>query len=387
MNTVMRLKINLKLLLTVFLLVVILFNVSRTLYQQRDKYFSFDYWQRYSSLKKAYYDSVYANKNGSWLPDETVYSFSGGALIKGENPILVIPEVPPTGKYLIGLSALLFNNENIIIAFCSIASLIMLFLIGKQVFHSTLIALMPLALLSFEQIFINQLIYIPLLDIIHLLFLLSSFYFFNVALKSKNHIFKFFLLTNLFLGLFISTKFFGIGASVVLAFLVVLTLNRDIRRLKLFSFTLPLSIFILLLSYVRVLALGYPLNKFLGIQKWVFLYTQGHIHSLFSVWPLFFLNQWHVAWGNTPIISDSQWSLTWPIIGVFFFITSVMYLFKKISKNKEIEILIAWVFLYFVFLSFGDANSRYFIILIPIIYLVVIFGTMAFFDAVIKKIK
>src|SRR3989344_5051910 len=116
------------------LLCFIVFNIISVVLPQRDKYLSTNYCQRFPSLKNAYYDSVYANKKGGFIPDETLYSFNGGALVQGTSPILVNPEIPPVGKYLIGLSILFFNNEHIIILFSAVISLIMLFLIGRQIF-------------------------------------------------------------------------------------------------------------------------------------------------------------------------------------------------------------------------------------------------------------
>ena len=186
-------KINL--LIQLLLIAVIVFNVGSTVWNLRDKYLSSNYWQRFPSLKKAYYDSIYANKKGTWLPDEILYSFNGGALIKGESPILVNPEIPPVGKYLVGLSALLFNNEHLIIPIFFTASFIVLYLIGLQIFKTSFIALLPILFLSFESMFLNQLIYTPLIDIIHLTFLLLSFYFFNKAIINSKHELIFFILS------------------------------------------------------------------------------------------------------------------------------------------------------------------------------------------------
>lgn len=369
------------------LLCLIFFNIISVVLPQRDKYLSSDYWQRFPSLKKAYYDSVYANKKGGFLPDETLYSFNGGALIKGESPILVNPEVPPIGKYLIGLSILFFNNEHIIILVSAITSLIMLFLIGRQIFSSSLIALLPSFFLSLEPIFKNQLTYTPLLDIIHLVFLLFSFYFFNCAFKKKKNVFVFFLLTSLFFGFFISTKFFGLGIPVFLAFIAVLVINKKFKKLKLFLASSLVSVLVLLLSYIRVLVIGYPLNRFFGIQKWVFWYNQGHLRLPFSVWPLIFFNKWHTSW-STSVLSDPQWRLTWPLLAVVSLTTILFYFFGKIKKRDEIEILMAWTVIYFLFLSFGDANARYFVIFIPIMYLISVFGIRILLESLwLKYVK
>lgn len=356
------------------LIAVIAFNIGGLVWQQKNKFLSKDYWERYPFLYKAYYDSVYANKKGGFIPDETLYSFNGGALIQGTSPILVSPEIPPTGKYIVGLSALIFKNEHTIILIAGILSLVLIYLLGRQIFNNSTTALFPPLFLSSEPIFKNQFIYTPLLDIIHLLFLLLTFFFFNLALKSKRNVLILFLIASLFFGLFISTKFFGVGIAVVFSFYSVLILRKDIHKIKLLTIALPLSVFVLLFSYIRVLALGFPLSEFLGIQKWVFWYNQGHLQFPFSVWDLLLFNRWHVWWGDIPISSDPQWRITWPILAIFSFSTIVLYLFRKIKKSREAEILMAWVVFYLAILSLSDTTARYFVILIPVLYLVSFWG-------------
>ena len=220
-----------RLILVVFL-GVIFFNVGSVVWDQREKYLSSNYWQNFSGLEKVYYDSIYKNKNGIWLSDETLYSYIGGALIKGKSPIFLNPEVPPFGTYIIGLSVLVFNNQHLVILFFAVLDLYLMYLLGKQIYSSKITPIIPVALFSFEPIFKNQLIYTPLLDIIQLSFLLSIFYFFNKFILSKNNSIKYILIVNVLLGLFISTKFFGTGFAVILTILVTLLLHKEFKKLN-----------------------------------------------------------------------------------------------------------------------------------------------------------
>lgn len=168
-----------------FLCLVTLLNIVLWIKPYTFKYLSNDYWRRYPALKKKYYDSIYANKKGQFIRDEYVYSFAAGSLIKGVSPVLVNPETPPLGKYITALSILFFRNEHIMSVLFGVLSLVLLFLVGRQIFSSSVTAFLPVALLSFEPLFLNQLVITPLLDIIQLVFLLSFFYFFNKAQVSK----------------------------------------------------------------------------------------------------------------------------------------------------------------------------------------------------------
>lgn len=286
---------------------------------------------------------------------------------------MVVPDAPPLGKYIIGLSAVFFNNENTFTLVSAILSLILLFFLSLQVFNNKLLAILPSFFLSFEAIFKNQLVYSPLMDLFQLVFLLCLFYFFNKGLTGKKSL-VLFSLSGLFLGFFIATKFFITGFTIIVALYIVLFFARDKRKIINLTLTLPISLFILLLSYARVFAFGYAFNKFLGIQKWVFLYHKSFIILPFSTWPLLLLNRWYVWYGNKPVISDSQWSITWPILTIITGVTILFYILKKIPRNKNIEILLAWPVVYMGFLSLGEAISRYFVILIPVLYIVAVFG-------------
>ena len=150
--------------------------------------------------------------------------------------------------------------------------------------------------------------------------------------------------------------------------------NKDKENLIKLFITFPVSLFILLLSYARVFAFGYTFSKFLGIQKWVFLYHKSFLILPFSVWPLILFNKWYVWYGNKPVISDAQWFITWPVLTVLSIVTIVLYILRKIPKKKELEVLMSWVLCYMLFLSLGESYSRYFVILIPILYIICVYG-------------
>ena len=357
----------------IILFLIIIFNFSSVIWQNKDKYSANNYWQQYPDFKKIYYHSIYKDKTGTWLPDETLYSYIGGALIKGANPILLNPEVPPFGTYLIGLSALIFNNQHVVILFFGVLDLYLMYLLGKQIYASKITPLIPVTIFSLEPIFKNQLIYTPLLDIIQLSFLLGIFYFFNKFILSKSNLIRQILIINILLGLFISTKFFGTGFAVVLSILATLLFYAEFKKIKLFFITLPISVIILYLNYFKVLIDGYPFNRFLGIQKWIFLYNEGHVTQPFTIWPLLFLNKWFVWFGNKPVISDPQWLITWPIITTVSLLTALRSIVKKNIK-KEVGILIFWILIYLAMMSFVQISARYFVILIPVLYLVSVYG-------------
>lgn len=367
---------KLTLFLEILFLTVIFINIANAVWQNRQKYFTFDYWQRYSSLKYVYENSQYVTKAPvGWIPDEVIYAYNGPALIKGGSPILIVPDSPPLGKYFIGLSALIFNNENIVIIIFGFLTFLFLFLLGKQLFKNTLLALLPCVFLSFEKLIQNQFVYVPLLDMIQLPFLLSLFYFFNKGLLAeKNRQLFYFVLTSILLGCFISTKFFVNGLPILASFYAVLLIHKKIKPTIILTMLLPLSLFVLMLSYSKVFLDGEGLRRFFGIQKWIFLYHQSKLILPFSIWPLILFNQWYVWWGDKPILSDPQWQITWPIVFVISLLTVFLYFLKKMPGKMDFEVLGLWVFFYLLFFSFGQITTRYLILYLPVLYLVAVFG-------------
>lgn len=356
---------------------MIIFNIGGTVIKEKDRYLSFDYWERFDRLKYIYENSQYVSKNPKmgWIPDEFLNAYAGGAYIKGVNPILINSDTPPLGRYLIGFSALVFGNENLIILLCGFLTLILMYVLSNQIFLNTTLALLPPALFSFEKIFKNQLIYVPLLDIIQLPFLLFAFIIFNKALNSTDkRQLVFLVLANISIGCFMATKFFITGATIIGSMFLLVLLKRKWNLFIKSLLISPISILTLLLSYIRVFNFNYSLREFLGIQKYVYVYHQSQLILSFTVWPLILLNKWYVWYGDKPVISDAQWMITWPIIQIFTLCTIILYIFKKIQHRKEIEVVMVWSILYILFLSIGTATTRYFVIYIPILYIISLYG-------------
>ena len=377
-------------LINFLLLCVITGNLLSVIIPNLTKYTSFDYWKRYDQLKYTYENSQYVQKNPKvgWIPDEFVFSYAAGAYVKGVNPILIDSELAPLGKYLIGLSIILTGNENIIIIICAVLSLYLMYLIGKQVFLNSTLALIPSMFLSFETIFKNQLIYVPLFDIIQLPFLLASLYFFNKGMnRASKHRLLNFILANISLGGFISVKFFVTGFIIIATWLVVIILRKDKQALKFLLISLPFSLFVLIASYFKIFIDGYTLRQFFGIQKWIFLYHQSKLIMPFTIWPLIYFNKWYVWYGDKPIISDGQWTVMWPIIQTISLLTIILYVLNKIKKRREIEVVMIWSLLYILFVSFGNASSRYLVIYIPILYIVSLYGFTELTKILLKKLK
>jgi hypothetical protein len=358
--------------LVVFVL-VFLGTVGRTVYLHQNLYTSFDFWKRFPYLNELYGKSQYMQKAPTAIiPDEIINAYAGGSYVKGVSPILIAPDTPPLGRYIIGVSALLTGNENIIILIFALLSLLFLFQIGKKVFRSPVTAYILVACLCFEPLFFNQLIYTPLLDIMQLGLLLGMMLLFDCGREEKKtkQIIIYFLSASLVLGCFIATKFYMSGVPIVVAWVATLFVEKKWNHLRVLLLTFPLSFLILCLSYIRVLWDGYGFMKLVSIQKWNFIYHQGQLVNFGSVWQLLLLNRWQTWFGGVRIQSDAQWQFTWPIATITMIYSFIRILIHPYKKDTVIRPYIYFSIAYILFLSLGTTSTRYFVILVPVLFIV-----------------
>lgn len=346
-------------------------SILSVLVPHKNLYWGVSYMDNFEHIEKVYYNSQYVQENPSgWIPDEIVNAYAGVKYIQGTPPILITPDTPPLGRYLIGLSVILTNNPNYSVLLFTILMYYLLYVAGKSVYkYKTTALLLPL-MVSLEPLIRNQLVYTPLLDTFQVAFLLLCLIFFNRALVKNARVYLWFSLASAMLGLFISTKFFATGVTIIIACYVVLLINKRLKDMVRLTVVLPIAILVLLSTYSAVFTLGYSLREFLGIQRWVYDYHKSQLILPFTIWPLLYLNKWYVWWGDTPVISDDHWRISWPVITSLTLIATPLYYLKKVTGSISIQIYMVWSVVYLLFFSLGQVTSRYLIILIPILYLV-----------------
>jgi hypothetical protein len=306
------------------------------------------------------------------IPDEIVNAYAAGSYVKGVSPILIAPDTPPLGRYVIGVSALMTGNENIIILFFALLTLYLLFLIGKKIVHSSIGAYFLIACFCLEPLFLNQLIYTPLLDILQVGLLLTMMLLFDQGRQEKQikKISLYFISACVVLGCFISTKFYMSGVPIIAAWVFTLIVEKKWNHLTILLLAIPLSIFILCLSYIRVLWDGYGVMKLISIQKWNFIYHQGQLVNFGSAWQLLLFNRWQTWFGGSKIITDAQWRITWPITTIIMIYTFVRIVVHPVKEDTVILPYVFFSVFYLLFLSLGTASTRYFLILLPILFIV-----------------
>lgn len=297
------------------------------------------------------------------ISDDDLYLFVGAKLINGHDPSLLSAEVPPLGKYLIGLFTLVTGRIGFYGIFFSALSLILLFSLNRILFKSNLLAIIPVAIFSFEMLFKEQ-IGVSLLDAQYLCLLLVTFIF---LLKDKH------LLAGISAGLFMATKS---PFVVIVLYATIFSYLLIKRKINLFNLILMpvLSVAAYSLVYLKYFFLGHSFIDFLKVQKYMLhFYQTGAKGALGAVMPMIFTGYWFTWFDRNQFIKD--WNILWPII----FVLSVIFTLKFVKKWNGADgftLISIWVFLYTAFLVFTPIYPRYLLLSLPFMYNLAIWGLL-----------
>lgn len=308
------------------------------------------------------------------LGDHGLYSWAGWAYIQGEDPTRINAEMPPLGKYLIGLGLWLTSSPAAVGLFFSTTFLFSLWFLSEKVLQDKWLAFAPLALISLEAIFRNSLT-VTMLDGIQLTFLCLAFYALLRAEKNT----KWFILANLAIGGAISSKFYATGVLIVVSVVAFYIASKKWHQLRIFIVTLPLVGFVHMASYWRYFSLGNTPRDYLGVQKWIFdFYRAGSPEvPLGSYWKLVFLNRWRVWWGPSfgeyYTLTTKEWNLVWPLqalVVLFLAIKQFRVMFFSWVRGKSVSIpsyyvLLSWLVVYAAFLTMIGGWPHYMLLFLP----------------------
>lgn len=354
------------------LLVFLFFHLGLILYTNRALFFSkFDepYWKdKYEHSQWKLPLSVRT------LGDDGLYLYEGYRLMKGGDPTLLNAEVPPLGKYLIGLSILMFGNGHWYGFIINAVSLITLFLLSKTLLRNFLGALSITALVAFDPLITSQ-FPLTMLDSLQLLFLLLTFYFLLRFPELK--LLKFresgIVLAGLAFGLFSETKFPVLGAPIaLLIFLFIRQKTKSLKSIVLFFIAGAVAY---LLPYIQYFVLGHTFFDWLRVQKWIASFylnsnltpnMGSSITALLSGW---YQNLFTKQWIHVP-----EWSPVWTLITPLAFISSLITLWKIFKRQEKIMWLPIAGFTLFslIFFAIIPFWVRYLVLPLPFYYLMAV---------------
>lgn len=345
-------------------------------------------WGRFSEkfnpklYEKKYNKSQYVipqSKNS--ISDEELYSYAGYRYATGMNPVLINSDHPPLGKYFIGWITLLTGNQRVVSLLFGFANAVILSVIIYNFTSSLLLVSFGLLLLSFDSMFIDQIIYSPILDLFQVFFILLYFNFYLFWINKKKFIYL--ILSGLSLGALSSIKMYF---PAILAFMVTvlftLISKKNLKTVFLFALTVfPIALFTYMSTYIVFFMQGNTIRSFFGAQKWIFLYWKDNSVNSSKNWgslyPFVLFNQWRVWWGSTPYIQYTNWSILWPVVFISGIAGSIYGILQMIKPHKNkltlaIGLFSLWTISVLTYLSFTPISPRYLLMLFIPIYILIL---------------
>jgi len=277
-------------------------------------------------------------KDRIFVSDEEIYITSGFLYANGASPIEYNFQHPPFIKYLFGMSAKYFNLPLLPNMLFAGLLLLEVFLLGKLVFKSEIVGLLSSLLLLFDPVFKEVTIY-ALLDLGQMVFLLG---FILTTFFWKKH----WIGQGVLLGLAVASKFY----SPAIIFLGIIYIYKILTK----QFGLKREILMLIVALVTF-ASTYTISFVNG--DFNFLFHQAKIIKF-----MLDHNQAVERGGVIPMFFGGY--VMWPIL----FFVNLFVLFKsKFTGPSFVYVLIPVI--YFFVLCFQLPFTRYFILILPFLYL------------------
>ncbi|OGF99980.1 hypothetical protein A2Y99_01500 [Candidatus Gottesmanbacteria bacterium RBG_13_37_7] len=347
---------------------LIVLNILLLIYVKRDVFlekYDVSYW------KDRYEHSQYQLPiSKRIIGDDGLYAYAGYRLVKGDNPFSINVDKPPVGKYLLGLSIVIFHNPLFYSLSLSIGILLSVYLISRYLFDDQLTAVFTTLVLSLDSLFLNNATSANL-DVAYVFFLLMNILLLLIAQNNQKYKNILIVICGLFLGLFTETK-------PPILFPLIFMLDT-IYILRLFDKKI-IPVFILgiitgmLFPYVNYFHLGNNLIDYLKIHKYMYsIYSQSKL-------PIHHDALWRVIFtGKFPAIDSgklspvSEWSINWPFSLILFFLSLKRLFFNRSEKNFILKGMVIFITAAILFYSFIPSYPRYLSVVIPFIYILAIY--------------
>lgn len=311
-----------------------------------------------------------------FLSDENIYISSGYLYAKGADPSGYNFDHPPLLKYLFGYAIVLFANPYIIQIFLGAIFIFLVYYSGLKIYKSTSVSILACLLLIIDPLFIDSTSH-AMLDLGEVVFL---FLYVMLALFYKRNYF----LLGITLGLFAGAK----SLTTPVFFILLLSFYQWYKKefdLKIFIKQIVVAgitfTFLYIQSFIQRDGL---FNIFFFALKTVKYRINHNVTSFPGASLLLFITSYFQTWwGEREFLSVKTWTFFWPIgLGLCLFQV------KKYIKRKLIDAKFLFVvvpLLYFLYLGIQAPFPRYFLIILPFLYLT--FANTAYVYLMKNKIK
>lgn len=300
------------------------------------------------------------------IGDDGLFSYVGYLLIKGDDPSFINSETPLLGKYLIGLSIMLFKSPAYYALFFGIGSILLFFLIAKKLFATKETGFFVTALIFLDPLIFTQ-FWKAWVDIPQLFFLLLFIFIFIHLFSTKKKTFLVLSLAcGISLGFFSQTKPPILLPGILLLSSLFFFFKKNLGAYVLYLLGLAAGI---LLIYTRYFFLDHSFIDFLKLQKhvvWIYLQSKLDVHYGAILQTLIFGKFPPIVSG--PLIAIEEWWVMWPFVTIVGITTSITFFVRKGSfilwKGLALFLLTSLLINAMI-----PAYPRYLVAIIPLLYL------------------
>lgn len=284
-----------------------------------------------------------------FLSDSDIHIASGYLYAQGYDPSTINFQHPPLIKYLYGLFIIFFGNPLYVQVIFGMMLLVCTYLMGNVVIGKEPVGLLAAIFLALDPVLIS-LSKTALLDLGQAVFLTAFVIF---SLKKKPSI----LLSGLFLGLASGSKFWA-GSAFMMIIVIAYLMQSKRFILKSFVSQLFVATITFCLIYLPTFIIHRGLFNLIFFELKTIKYWFNHsVTSILGASLILFLTgSFKSWWGHKEWMRAGDWSILYP----------ASLLVSVINYRKFIAII---PILYLLYLGIQAPFSRYFIVILPYVYL------------------
>lgn len=363
---------------TVIFAFLIAINIFYFVFKNKEIYtqkYDYSYWQnRFDHSQYAQGD-----KGKYIISDAELNTFRGYLYVeKGIDMEKFLPGHPPLAAYILGVSIAIFNNQYVSSLIFGVLTLFFLYKISALITSNKPLSMIITFLFSLEPIFLTQL-NDSMLDIFQLCFGLAAVYFYLKWIE--NNRFVSLVISQIFVGFVLSTKFFLGGAPLPIALTISVVFLNNFKKFKQYIFSLPFMGIGFVIGHITYFFYHISPISFIKYQRYNISWWFGSSQTMpLQVWDMIFFNRWHTWWGNLDIIPIDIWRFTWPVIFSVSILSILLFIFRRVS-TKYVLPLYLWLVISLTLYSFETVYPRHLIFIFPVAYLlalVTIIGVINF---------
>lgn len=293
-----------------------------------------------------------------FISDDDIYIASGYLYATGSDPTKYNFPHPPLVKYLLGYSTIYLNNPYYTQLFFGISVLVMTFVLGILFFKKRSIAFLASLLLIIDPAF-REMSISGLLDLGQTSFSLGY-------LISALFLPQMWLLQGVILGLFAASKFWStVFLFVVVVYFYKIYINKEKwNRRNTYSFITAVIAFSVVYTRAFVVRDGAFNILFHQLKMLKFMIQHNSATNVGGSLILFLTGYFNSWWGDEALNRSTTWTVIWP----FGFLSLIYNVFRGHLKKAQ-GIIVVIPLLYFVITLTQVPFARYFVIVLPYVYL------------------